>query len=89
MTEYRNGNGWPLKALTVSLLIISALAGWLWTANTTAIAENARKQSDQAVVIQQSQERIATLEEAVRGLTRQMDRIEAGVEDRRRRDRSR
>jgi hypothetical protein len=77
MSEPRNGNGWQKTALAALWAVSFALAAWTW--QTTADA-----QRDTATKLQASQERIATLEEAVRGLTRSLDRIEAGVNELRR-----
>jgi hypothetical protein len=72
-----NGNSWQKPAIAALWAVLVLFAGWMWTTNAEA-------QRDAALRLQSSQERIATLEEAVRGLTHSLDRIEAGVNELRR-----
>jgi hypothetical protein len=72
-----NGNGWQKPAIAGLWAVLLLFAGWIWTMNAQA-------QRDASEKLQSSQERIATLEEAVRGLTHSLDRIEAGVNELRR-----
>lgn len=59
-------------------------SGWMWSANTAALKDASEKQAALETIVRQSQERIATLEEAMRGVARSLDRIEGGVNEIRR-----
>jgi hypothetical protein len=76
-----NGNGWQKPAIAGLWALVILFAGWMWLANTAALKDGADQQRATEALVRQSQERIATLEEAVRGLTRSLDRIETGVND--------
>lgn len=78
-------DGWPVKALSAALILAMSLAGWVWTANTTAIQETKDRQASAEQVIHQNEQRIAVLEEAVRNQRESLQRIENGVDDLRRR----
>lgn len=84
MSEPRH-DGWQVKALGAALLLAMSLAGWLWTANTTAIQDNKEKQEVTARTLQRVAERIAVQEEAVRNQRETLQRIENGVDELRRR----
>jgi predicted GTPase len=80
MSENRQ-DGWQLKALTAALILLMALAGWVWTANTTAIRDNKEKQDATAEALQRVAERTAVQEEAVRNQKDTLQRIEKGIEE--------
>jgi type VI protein secretion system component VasK len=80
MSENRQ-DGWQLKALTAALILLMALAGWVWTANTTAIRDNKEKQDATAEALQRLAERTAVQEEAVRNQKDTLQRIEKGIEE--------
>lgn len=72
-----NGSGWQKTAIAALWAVLLLFATWVYSDAQAARA-------DMAKTIQASVERIATLEEAVRGLNRSLDRIEAGVNELRR-----
>lgn len=76
---HRNGshNGWQNKVTGALWAVILLLAGWTWS-DAQSTRDELRRQT------QANAERIATLEESVRGLNRSLDRIEAGVNELRR-----
>jgi hypothetical protein len=84
MSEPRH-DGWQVKGLSAALLLVMSLAGWVWTANTTAIQDNKEKQEATARMLQRVAERIAVQEEAVRNQRETLQRIENGVDELRRR----
>jgi hypothetical protein len=83
MSEPRH-DGWQVKGLSAALLLVMSLAGWVWTANTTAIQDNKEKQEATARMLQRVAERIAVQEEAVRNQRETLQRIENGVDELRR-----
>lgn len=76
-----NGNGWQKTAIAGLWAVVLLFAGWMWQANASALKDATDRQAATEAIVRQSQERIATLEEAIRGLQRTMGRIEDGVDD--------
>lgn len=80
-----NGNGWQKPAIAGLWALVLLFLGWLWTANDSARRELGdrleKAQASATAASLSNQERIATLEEAVRGLNRSLDRIETGVDE--------
>ena len=72
-----NGNAWQKPAIAALWAMVLLFGGWAWTDATNARGELENR-------TRASVERIATLEEAVRGLNRSLERIEAGVNELRR-----
>jgi hypothetical protein len=61
-----NGNGWQKPAVAGLWAVVLLFAGWMWTTNASAIKDAADRNDQLAAIVRQSQERIATLEEAAR-----------------------
>lgn len=77
-------SGWQKPAIAGLWALVILFAGWMWSMNEASQKAAAAKTDAAVETVHLSQERIATLEEAVRGLTRSLDRIEAGVDELRR-----
>jgi hypothetical protein len=90
MSEPRSANvSWQKPAVAGLWAVVILFAGWMWNANAAALKDMSDRQLQTEEVVHQNQQRIATLEEAIRGLTRALDRIENGVNDLRRERRTR
>lgn len=83
-TPRESGNGWQKPAMAGLWAVVLLFAGWMWNTNASALKDASDQQQKLAAEISASQQRIATLEEALRGLSRSMDRIEDGVNELRR-----
>ena len=87
-----NGSNWKNVALSAMWAVLLLFAGWM-VADSRASRDELRAEiaqiRTQYVTDQQQasidRQRIATMEEAIRQMTRSMDRIEAGIEDLKRR----
>ena len=76
-----DNGGWQKAAIAGLWAVVLLFSGWMWNTNATALKDASAQQQQLAAAVSASQQRIATLEEAVRGLTRSLDRIETGVND--------
>ena len=85
MTSNGNTSGWQKAALSGAFAILLAAAGWGITDSQTARQETRQEITALKEKAALDQQRIATVEEGMRQMQRSLDRIEAALDDLRRR----
>lgn len=81
--------GWRATLLGALFVVFMAVVGWVATDAQTARTQAQQQLDAQAKQLSDQAQRIAIVEEALRGVTRTLDRIEDGVNELRRERRAR